>query len=212
METFFMMYRNASSAFAVRVAFLMAVVSANAVSEQHNPRGAQAPPQSPGANAMFDDKLFQQVPLDTNEQTACSPTEPGVDWRGVLVRAPSQVILPDQRTKDSALIVPLCGLYFVDVVSALRHPGHRILVVTDDKTGHVYRGEIVKKDPHPTIPPPPSPPLDPALYADQAYGSYFNINVASYVALPLRPARYRVRVEYAGHQSNEVRIAVIERR
>jgi hypothetical protein len=161
---------------------------------------------------MFNDKLFEQVPLDTNEQTACSPADPGVDWRGVILRAPSQVILPDQKTKHSALIVPLCGLYCVDVVSAIRHPGTQMLIVTDDTSGQVYRGAIVEHNPNPTIPPPPAPPPDPALYANQAYGSYFNINVASYVALPLRPARYRVRVEYAGHQSNEVRIAVIARR
>jgi hypothetical protein len=160
---------------------------------------------------MIDDSLFQHVPLNTSKSTACSPAHPGGDWRGLMLRAPSQVMLPDQRTQHSAFTVPLCGLYLVNVASALRRPTPMMIIVTDEKSGQVYRGAIVERDPNPQIPPPPSPPLDPAEYANQAFGSYFNVNVASYVALPLRPARYRVKVEFSGHQSNEVDIAVVQR-
>jgi hypothetical protein len=198
----------------VRIVLLIAIASADALSGQSHSHVARPPtPRSPhsGANMMIDDSLFQHVPLDTREPTACSPADPGTDWRGVMLRAPSQVMLPDQRTQHSALIVPLCGLYFVDAGSVLGRPTPKMLVVTDEKSGQVYRGEIIKRDPNPQIPPPPSPPLDPALFANLAFQGYFNVNVASYVALPLRPARYRVKIEYSGHQSNEVSIAVVQR-
>jgi hypothetical protein len=206
--------RLALVAIAARLVVVLAIGSANAVPmPQPNAAVAGAPMRSsPGAEMMFDDKLFEKVSLETSEQNACSPTDPGTNWRGVILRAPSQVFLPDPNSPRSALTIPLCGLYFVDVPSALRHPGPMVLIVVDDISGDVYRGAIATQDPHPTIPPPPSPPLDPALYANQAYGSYFNVDVASYVALPLRPARYRLIVEYAGHRSNEVHVEVVQRK
>lgn len=161
---------------------------------------------------MTDDKLFENVPFGTNKQTACSPAELGIEWRGVKVRAPSQVVLPGKDTPHSALIIPLCGIYRINLAKAMRHPGPRMLIVTDVDTGQSYRGPIVNRDPSITIPPPRSPRRDPAAFEGIFSGSYFNVDVASYVALPLKPARYRVKVEWSGYESNEVSVAVVQRR
>lgn len=156
-----------------------------------------------------DESLFQQVPLDTSEKTACSPADPGTDWRGVVIRAPSHIVLPEKTSEYSVLVVPICGLYLIDAASTFRHPGPKMLIVSDDTSGKIYKEPIVKRVPEPTIPPPPSRPINPSTKA--AFGNYFNVNVAAYVTLPMLPARYRVKIEYAGHQSNEVIIAVVER-
>jgi hypothetical protein len=161
---------------------------------------------------MTDDELFENVPFGTNKQTTCSPVEPDIDWRGVKVRAPSQVVLTGKGASHSALIIPLCGIYRINLAKAIRHPGPRMLIVTDVDTGQSYRGPIVNRDPNITIPPPRSRPRDPAAFEGIFSGTYFNVDVASYVALPLQPARYRVKVEWSGYESNEVSIAVVQRR
>ncbi|MBD8528855.1 MULTISPECIES: hypothetical protein [unclassified Massilia] len=162
-----------------------------------------------------DDKLFKQVPFDKNEKTVCSPEDPGpgFDWRGVLVRAPSKVVLPDKNAPGSTFIIPLCGIYTINLAKAIRNPGLQVLIVTDDSTGKIYQGKIGDRDRDPDllIPPPPTPRLRAEDYEHQAFGGYLNVNVASYVALPLQPARYRVKVEWSGYESNEVRIAVVQR-
>jgi hypothetical protein len=170
-----------------------------------------APSSSNLNEIMTDDKLFENVPFNTNKQTACSPAEPGIDWLGVKVRAPSRVFMPDKEAPHSAIIMPLCGLYFMNVATAIRNPGPLMLIVTDIATGKMYRGPIVDRDPHPRVPPPPSPPLNPANFENQDFGNYFNYDVASYVALPLQSAHYRVKVEWHGYESNEVSIAVVQR-
>ncbi|MFC4929975.1 hypothetical protein [Massilia sp. GCM10023247] len=161
-----------------------------------------------------DDKLFEQVPFGKNERTVCSPEDPGpgFDWRGVLVRAPSKVVLPDEDAPSSTLIIPLCGIYTINLAKAIRHPGRQVLIVTDESTGQTYRGQIVDRDPNPLIPPPPTRRLRAEDYEHQAFGGYLNVDVASYVTLPLQPARYRVKVEWSGYESNEVSVAVVRRR
>jgi hypothetical protein len=199
---------------AVCVLCLTAIASHDALSRQTNsPVAHTTTPRSLTVDKMrTDDDLFENVPFDTNEQTACSPAEPSVDWRGVQVRAPSQVILPGKGPPHSALIIPLCGIYRISLAKAIRHPGPRTLIVTDADTGQSYRGPIVDRDPNITIPPPRLPRRDPAAFEGIFSGNYFNVNVASYVALPLQPARYRVKVEWSGYESNEVSIAVVQRR
>lgn len=181
--------------------------------------GCYAPPPHPTAppsllvnKMMNDDKLFENVPFGTNKQTACSPADPGIDWRGVEVRAPSQVYLPGKVAPHSALIIPLCGIYRINLAKAVRHPGPRMLIVTDVDTGQSYREPVVNRDPSITISPRRSPLRDPAAFEGIFSGTYFNFDVASYVALPLQPARYRVKVEWSGYESNEVSVAVVQRR
>jgi hypothetical protein len=161
---------------------------------------------------VTDNELFKNVPFDTNQQTACSPEDQGIDWLGVKVRAPLQVVLPAKDAPHAALVIPLCGIYTINLAKAIRHPGRQVLIVTDDFSGQTYRGEIVDRDLNLLIPPPKTRRLRAEDYEHQAFGGYLNINVASYIALPLQPARYRVKVEWSGYESNEVSVAVVQRR
>lgn len=199
---------------AVGVLYLPAIASHYPLSQQ--PDSLAAHPTTPHSltveKTMTDEKLFEHVPFDTNNQTACSPVDPGIDWRGIQVRAPLQVFLPGKDALHSTLIIPLCGIYRINLAKAIRHPGPLTLIVTDAASGQTYRGPIVDRDPHPRVPPPPSPPLNPADFEGIFSGTYFNFDVASYVALPLQPARYRVKVEWSGYESNEVSIAVVQDR
>lgn len=156
----------------------------------------------------IDDSAFQHFPLNTRERHACSPTDPGGDWRGILLRAPAQVVAPAASTPAVAPTLPLCGLYRLKASSVMGQ-GPMMLVVTDQHSGQVYRGAVVERDASPDEPPPPSAPIDPAQLATMAIGSHFNLNVATYVTLPSRPARYQVVVEFAGQRSNQVDIAVV---
>jgi hypothetical protein len=161
-----------------------------------------------------DDKLFDQVPFGKNERTVCSPEDPGpgFDWRGVLVRAPSKVFLSNLDAPSSTFVIPLCGIYTINLAKAIRNPGPQVLIVTDDSTGETYRGKVIDRDPNLLIRPPPSPHLRAEDFEHQAFGGYLNVNVASYVTLPLQPARYHVKIEWSGYESNEVSVEVIRRR
>jgi hypothetical protein len=192
-------------------ASLLTIDGSNALSEHAILNSASATNQSgpTGISMMTDDSLFQKVPLDTNQQTACSPADPGINWRGVVLRAPSRIIMPEKASQYSPFIIPICGLYLVDVASTFRHPGPKILVFTDDASGKTYRGALVKPDPEPTVAPPQLRPVNPNT--KQAFGSYFNVNVTDYITLPMQAARYRVKIEYAGYESNELVIAIVKR-
>jgi hypothetical protein len=199
---------------AVCILCVSVIASSDALAQQpDSPVTHSTAPSSLTVSKMVtDDELFMNVPFDTDKQTACSPEDQGVDWFGVKVRAPSQVVLPAKDAAHSALVIPLCGIYMINLAKAIRHPGRQVLIVTDDFSGQTYRGEIVDRDSNLLIPPPKSRRLRAEDYEHQAFGGYLNINVASYVALPLQPARYRVKVEWSGYESNEVSVAVVQRR
>ena len=191
--------------------WLIAIASSNTLAGQAQSyvTSDTAPTIFIGASKMTDDSLFQQVPLDTSEQTLCSPEDPGLYWRGVVIRSPSRVVLPEETSQYSSLIIPICGLYLVDVANAIEYPGPKILVISDEISGKIYKGELVKRIPEPTIPPPSSPRIK--SYKNTAFGSYFNVNAAAYVTIPMQAARYRMKIEYAGYRSNEVTIEIVER-
>lgn len=172
-------------------------------------------PSSLTVNEMtIDDKLFEHVPFYKNERHACSPEDPGpgFDWRGILVRAPSKIVLSGQNSSRSALTIPLCGYFMINLAKAIRNPGFQVLIVTDDVTKQTYRSEIIYPQTDDlVVPPPPTRPLRAEDFEHQASGGYLNVNVAAHVELPLRAARYRVKVEWSGYESNEVSIAVVQR-
>lgn len=180
---------------------------------RHTPSRAAHPMTSPsltGEKNMTDDKLFDHVPFDTEKKNACSPINPGFGWRGLKVRAPSQVVLPGKSAAHSALVLPLCGTYTLDMAKMSLRPGRLMLIVTDDASGKIFRAPIVDRDAGHSIPQPPGASIDPEIYKDQAFGSYFNYDVASYMELPLQPARYRVKAEWGAYESNEVIVDVVQ--
>ena len=179
-----------------------------AVHAKEPPRAHTRPAQSGGSMAI-DERLFENVPLNTRESTPCSPKDPGPNWRGILIQAPKQVVISrGQEAKTAYAGIPVCGLYTLDLAS-LMDGAPMMLILKDQATQAIYTGAVVDKDPSPEEPPPPEKPLDPEALKGLATSSYFNPNIASYVRLPARPATYQVMVKYGGMQSNIVTIQIL---
>ena len=159
----------------------------------------------------INDQSFRDVPLNTREQNPCSPKDPGPQWRGILIQAPTQVSFGHGAVaREVFAAIPICGLYTLDL-SSLMNGAPMKLIAIDKKTQKIYTGAVVDEDPSPEEPPPTSEPLDPAKLKGLATSSYFNLNLVSYVRLPAHLALYDVMVEYGGMQSNKVPIEIVER-
>ena len=160
-----------------------------------------------GGSVKIDERLFDQVPLNSRERTACSPASPGPRWRGVLIQAPSRAVYPSGGGKKPGAI-PICGLYTLDI-AAIAASQPLTLVAVDVQRGETFKGAVVDNDPSPEAPPPDSKPLNPSEYQGIATSSYFNPDLTRYVSLPPRPAVYEVFAEYGGAVSNRVTIQVV---
>lgn len=160
----------------------------------------------------IDPKSFLDVPLNRKGRHACSPPKPGPDWLGVIIRAPRLVKF--QRGEvvgnyGAFAAIPICGFYRVEVRWE-ENPDPLKLVVVDRRTGQALSGPIIELDPSPIVPPPKGTPIDPQKTKGQTSGSYFNPNLADYVALPHTSATYDVHVEFREYKSNVVTIELIE--
>ncbi len=152
----------------------------------------------------IDDRVFEQVPLNSRERTACSPQSPGAKWRGILINAPSRA---DRRSKK-AVAIPICGVYTLEMNAIAASPP-LTLVAVDLQRGETFKGAMVDDDPSPEVPPPGQKPFDPAEFRGVATSSYFNPDLTKYVKLPIRSATYEVFAEYGGAVSNRVTIQVL---
>lgn len=152
------------------------------------------------------DKMFQDVPLNTQESNLCSPKDPGPRWRGIQIQAPTRVMFDRRTAREAFVVLPVCGFYTLQL-DAL-DSGPMMLIVTDRATRQVYRGAVVDADPNPIVRNPLAPQRNPAKPRG-ALSSYFNPNVARYVEFPMRSASYEVVVEYGGMRSNSVTVEVI---
>ncbi|UCE58246.1 MAG: hypothetical protein JSU63_12475 [Phycisphaerales bacterium] len=160
----------------------------------------------------IDQKLFLDVPLNTDEPNPCSPPEPDPDWLGMVIQAPQQVTFKRGVTvgdNEAFAAIPICGYMLLEVLS-VPEDAEMLLVAVDRRSGKIYRGEVVELDPSPVIPPPPSPPLSDEELEGLASGGYFNPNLADFVPLPQEPGEYHVHVEFGKAKSNEVTIKVVE--
>lgn len=158
------------------------------------------------------DALFSQVPLNSRLQNNCSPAAPALPWTGLLVQAPTQVgFRPGKQVDDRFAMIPICGYYRLAMEKLMGGPP-LTLVAIDTVSQRRYAGIVMDEDPgHPA----PRRGGPPPLTADDVKGvlsaSYFNPNLARYVALPAVEAIYQVHAEYAGAVSNVVQIAVVRR-
>jgi hypothetical protein len=180
--------------------------------------GLRASAQSPARLNMKEpampvqDALFAQVPLNSRLQNNCSPAEPPLPWQGLLIQAPTQVgFRPGKQVDERFAIIPICGYYRLEMTKLMGGaPLTLVAVNTADQSR--YTGAVIDEDPgHPA----PRRGAPPPLTADDVNGvlsaSYFNPNLARYVALPAVEAVYRVHAEYGGAVSNAVQIAVVRR-
>ena len=116
-----------------------------------------------GGNVTRDDRLFDQVPLNSRERTACSPDNPGPRWRGILINAPT-------RASRQTGSIPICGLYTLEL-TAIAANLPLTLVAVDVQRGETFKGAVVNKDPSPEVPPPGKKPFDPTRFQGLATSS-----------------------------------------
>ncbi|MCA1855742.1 hypothetical protein LE190_07365 [Massilia oculi] len=155
------------------------------------------------------DGLPGRATRETGEAPHGSPAEPGVSWRGVIVRPPARLVLPDMMEAHARFDIPVRGFYLVNVSDTYRHPGPKVLVFTDLESGEVSRADMFRQEGELLVPQVRTDPVNPAL--PQTMRNFFNFNVCDYVRLPLRPARYRLQVLFAGYTSNSPEIEVVQR-
>src|SRR2546423_8811780 len=123
----------------VPIAVLLLLGLAPAIATQ-SIETALAQPATAGGPMTIDDKTFAQVPLNTRERTACSPQNPGPEWRGILIQAPARAAHPASAGAGKAPKgVPVCGLYTLDM-SALAASGPMMLVALDRQRGEIFKG------------------------------------------------------------------------
>jgi len=163
--------------------------------------------------------VFENVPLNTYQESPCSPELPGPLWRGIIIRAPGKVlfkkgeVVPDETGWYMAFMkIPVCGLYMLQP-PAEKDLGFLKIVAQDKKTGRAYSGDVYDKDPSPIVPQPDSEKSRKAgRNRPDAIGRYFNPNLAAFVSLPQEPAVYEVYVEFWGHRSNVVTVELEEKK
>ena len=156
---------------------------------------------------------FAHVPINTQQEHDLTPQNPDPGWRGVAIRGPEQVTLPQAGSPPapdgSFAIVPICGFYRVGMDAQIDEPIK--LVAREQASGRQFSGLVRDEDPSPEIPPPDDiPPADPSTFAGQSVGSAFNPNLLRYVTLPREAGVYEVHAEFAGYRSNVIRVELLE--
>ncbi len=169
----------------------------------------------------IDEKCFETVELDTLGRTPCSPTAPeDLRWCGILIQAPRKVFFtPGVRVglERAFAAMALCG-YLRQRVTAMPVSGIEALhfVVQNQKTGKIYLGHMVSRDTK-AEEPPDDDPLTEEQLSKILVGIYFNPNIAIYVSLPEKEARYTVYVDIGIPdtdnylRSNQVEIDIVEK-
>lgn len=162
----------------------------------------------------IDQKLFLNVPLNSNDRNPCSPVQDDPNWRGILIQVPLQVKFRPGETvgeHGSFAAIPICGFYLLSVpAKPVDEPMQLVAVNLASRKTH--RGDVIELDPSPSVPPPASTPLSPGDLKGLASGGCFNPNLADFVDIPAEPASYDVHVEFRGFKSNVVTIEIVEDR
>ncbi|HPH64157.1 MAG TPA: hypothetical protein PLF40_00355 [Kofleriaceae bacterium] len=148
--------------------------------------------------------VFAQVPLYSNEPTACTPAEPKWPWHGILIAAPSVVLIP---AGNAALAAHICGRYTIETTRLLE--GRPMtLHATNKATGASFQGDVFDEDPGIMARDPNEQPVDPASVANMSNGAALTRNLFQFVKLPREPATYEVYMSFGGYDSNRVVIEV----
>lgn len=171
-----------------------------------------------GKMKKIDQAMFLKVPINTEEENACSPFVGDPEWAGVIIQAPEVVLFEktsisrkDCLNHESFAVVPLCGFYSLPVTGG-KTTEPMTIVAEDIKSRKVYRGIVHEEDPNPIVPPPTTAPKDPKMREGVFTESYFNPNLVDFVDIPHVPAVYNVHIEFWGYKSNTVTIELRERK
>lgn len=159
----------------------------------------------------MDQSLFQNVRLNSSERSACSPENPGPNWRGIRIQAPDSAVIRSGKKGAEFGTIPLCGLYTVNLADLL-DDRPMMIIARDQRTGVTYRGEVVETgDGHDVPHPQGERKMTRERARNLAISSYFNRNVAEFVELPQWPATYEIHIEYGGLKSNTVVVRLANR-
>ncbi len=156
---------------------------------------------------MLEPEIFEQMPVDVFEPTACSPRPPDPAWRGVAIQAPRRVVVERGGRLPR---IPVCGMYMLNVPYPVVEDTI-ILYAREKKSGMTFTVPVRENDPSPEEPPPPTRPLTEKDVQGLASGRYFNPNAASLPGLPALPAVYDIYVEVRGIRSNVATLEVVAR-
>jgi hypothetical protein len=143
------------------------------------------------------------LPLDTFGPNACTPRVDDPAWRGIVLRAPSRVVLED----GERAIVPVCGYAMLDVPP---QPGPPMTLHALTGSGEHFFGPIGRRDGNPEIPPPKMAAFDPSQLAGLAAAAFFTCDAIAICALGAPTGTLTVWAELGAARSNDAQV-VIER-
>jgi hypothetical protein len=165
--------------------------------------------------AMTCQNQFEKVPLNTSEPNPCSPSAPhDPKWRGMLINAPHEVKYnPGEAVDEFGAFakIPICGYSLLNVPPKPTKERMKLFAIAV-KNGEEYSGEVYELDSSPDVPPPDDEPAGSEEIKGMAVGSYFNLNLANFVQLPVEEAVYEVYIEFRKIRSNKVTIRLVAKR
>ena len=152
----------------------------------------------------FNPQKFNNISINTYEQSQCSPAEPGPEWKGIIINAPEEMTFTERQ---ESILLPICGYYRLDMKSLSKSEGLKLNIFKKG-SDKMVSGFILEKDPNPQAPEPFSTEVAEEETKDLALGGYFNSNLLDYVDIELETGEYEVYVEDGGMKSNTVIIKV----
>lgn len=165
-------------------------------------------------STTFSDPAFDEVIEGSLLSNACSPEEPGPEFRGLLLAGPEVVTYEpgdfDPITGAFARVV-VCGTYRLDF-STLDLDGDFVesivLMAVDEARRETFNGTMATVEN--ALAPPDADAFEPGDFAGDVLTGYFNPNLAVVLDLPERPADYVVYAVLGPYESNRVPISVRE--
>ena len=147
-------------------------------------------------------KSFFEIPLNSEEKTACSPGDMPSNWLGIVINAPLNI-------DNNKFVFPVCGFYRLSLASMNDSDPLKILV-RHIETDMEYTGFLIDIDDNSEEPFPFTEGLegDVGNYESMTLASYFNPNILDYVDMPFIAGSYQVVIEYGNEKSNEVLVSI----
>jgi hypothetical protein len=177
-----------------------------------------APEEHAGqAGVTMSDDAFDQVTLDTFEESDCTPRLESDDFEGIRIAMPAKV------SAGKVGRLPLCGVWSFSNATLAKFPmveDSLVFLARNVETHETATGNFrVHEDPagpsemQPDADaPPPPPPGDEPVIGDEDITTrgYFNFNLGRVWKVPARPGRWRVHLVLHDVLSNEVEFEVVK--
>jgi len=162
------------------------------------------------SNLEFEPAIFAKVELDSFDESACSPQDPGGKWLGIIINAPQRITYRPNNEQGVKLSVPVCIFYMASYAD-MENSDPMTVVVRDQRTNNVFRAVFQQGDADPVVPEPDvPPPADPSALVGMSSGGHLNYDLLNYMELPGGSATFEIGVTYAGMKSNIVKVEIVE--